>query len=238
MAVTYIQTAPAVNNPSAGGPISTVFPGSVTSGRLLFGAGAAYNPGTLGASAFSDDQINTWVRDIEQVAGGDPIGVGIYHVLSANAGITNVELAPTGGTFQTVLASEVDMGGSFVVDSPVSNNGSGDTLTLNIPTPSGANNIIFVAATLYSSGIPNPDPGPTGWTIAGRYTNFAVSQTLHVWYMIQSSANSQSFSVVMTASNVWNIVGISFSAGSAPLTYFDASSGLWLPRRRTEVISY
>lgn len=216
MAITLInQSAVATGNNTAD-PISASVP-SVVAGRVLIGYGSAYNPGVLGATAFSSTG-STWSRLDEHQGGSDVFNVGIFYALNVAAGApTSVQMDPSSGRYPTMVVAQIDgLGATPTIDTPFHDNGSG-TMNITGNVSANAENLAVLSVSWYSDAVPTT---PSGWTLIDRQTNFSgLTQTLAAYIMIRATAAAPSASIAFGTDWTGVIGSLSVAGGSGGAIY-------------------
>jgi hypothetical protein len=227
MAITYINQSALATGNNTDDPISASI-ASVVAGRTLIGFGSAYNPGTLGASAFSSPG-STWARLDEHQGGSDVFNGGIFYALNVAAGApTAVQMDPSSGRYPTMVVAQFDgLGAAPTVDTPAHTIGS-NAISITGNVSAAAENLALLILSWYSDADPAT---PSGWTLIDKQTNFSgLTQTLAAYYQVRATTAAPSATTSVDAAWV-AVIGTLSVAGGAPPVHVPPARR-WLSVRR------
>lgn len=208
MALAHVQTGSL--GFVASGPVSSTL-SPTAAAALIVQCVTSYNPAGIGPTAGSDDQGNVYVQEDEISIGADPFSAAMFSTINAAAGVTSATITPSDGTFTNTLAIEIGNAAGAVRDmgnALFGTTGGGGAMTIAGVTPSAADNIAVVVFSWYSIDDPST---PSGWTLAGKKTDFVTSQTIAAYYKIQAAATPLIASANINAGIEWCAVMACFS---------------------------
>jgi hypothetical protein len=171
MPFTLVQTAPAPIHTGFVNNATIAFSSNVTAGNFLHMWVATGGAGIASGGSITDTRSNTWVNAFEHAFGG--VTVGLWYVVSANAGSTTVTIDPAGGG-DLITATMREYAGQDVsaILAGTANGTHATGTTINSPslTPTSADVLITAVMAHFAGSSPSITEGG-GFTLVQEDEN-------------------------------------------------------------------